>query len=145
MSLPPRGTPGPPPVHELLDKLTKAQKDIQQQLVDLQQAVTEAHADATKKVVQKLEEEKGFQFRRNGNKKQFHFNQIIAALQHTERWTYKSWYKNCAPSNSQAPGLHAREPDKGAKEIAACQKKIRIADLSWAIIEAHKSDELADD
>ena len=74
MSSPPRGTPGLPLVHKLLDKLTKARKDTQQQLADLEQAVTEAQADATKKAVQKLEEEKGFQFRRKGNEKQFCFN-----------------------------------------------------------------------
>ena len=74
MPSPPRGTPGLSLVHKLLDKLTKAQKDTQQQLAGLQQAVTEAQADASKKAVQKLEEEKGFQFRRKGYGKQFHFN-----------------------------------------------------------------------
>ena len=40
------------------------------------------------------------------------------------------------------------ELDKGAKEIAAHQKKIRIADrseFSWATVEAYESDDLADD
>ena len=40
------------------------------------------------------------------------------------------------------------ELDKDVKEIAACQKKIRIADcneFSWATIEAYESDDLADD
>ena len=40
------------------------------------------------------------------------------------------------------------ELDKGAKEIASRQKKIRIADrskFSWATVEAYESDDLADD
>ena len=40
------------------------------------------------------------------------------------------------------------ELDKGEKEIAACQKKIRIAnrsEFSWATVEAYESDDLADD
>ena len=68
----------PPPVHELLDKLTKAQETTQKQLADLQQAVTDAQAEATKTVVQKLDEERGYQFRKKGNERQFRFNQSIS-------------------------------------------------------------------
>ena len=71
MSSSTQGMSSPPQVHELLDKLAKAQKDTQQQLADLQRAVTEAQVDAIKKVVQKLEEERGFQFRKKGNKNSF--------------------------------------------------------------------------
>ena len=48
----------PPSVSEPLEKLTKAQENTQQQLTDLQQAVTDSQAEATKKVVQKLDEER---------------------------------------------------------------------------------------
>ena len=106
MSLPTRGTSSPPEVHELLDKLAKAQNDTQQQLADLQRVVTEAQADATKKVVQKLEEERGFQFRKKGNEKQFRFNQTIA--QHIDTVKGKSQHRKCGSSDSQASGLHTR-------------------------------------
>jgi len=38
----------------------------------------DAQAEAMKKVVQKLDEERGFQFKKKGNKKQFCFDQTIA-------------------------------------------------------------------
>ena len=76
MSSPP---PPPPPVHELLERLTKAQETTQKQLADLQRAVTDVQAEATKTVVQKLDEERGYQFRKKGNEKQFRFNQTIAS------------------------------------------------------------------
>ena len=41
--------------------------------------VTDAQAEATKTVVQKVDEERGYQFKKKGNKKQFHFNQTIAS------------------------------------------------------------------
>ena len=62
-------------VNELLERLTKVQEDTQRNLVDLQWVVTNTQAEATKKVVQKLEEERNFQFWKKGNKKQFRFNQ----------------------------------------------------------------------
>ena len=68
----------PSAVTELLEKLAKAQESTQKQLADLQRAVTDAQAEVTKKVVQKLDEERGFQFKKTGNKKQFCFNQTIA-------------------------------------------------------------------
>ena len=52
-------SPPPPPVHELLERLTKAQETTQKQLADLQRAVTDAQVEATKTVVQKLDEERG--------------------------------------------------------------------------------------
>ena len=76
MSTPP--PPPTPPVHELLERLTKAQETTQRQLGDLQQVVTDAQAEATKTVVQKLDEERGYQFKKKGNEKQFRFNQTIA-------------------------------------------------------------------
>ena len=51
---------------------------MQWQLLDLQWVVTNMQAEATEKVMQKLEEEQGVQFRKKGNKKQFWLNQTIA-------------------------------------------------------------------
>ena len=42
-------------VNKLLEKFTKAQENTQQQLANLRQVVTDAQADATKKIIQKLE------------------------------------------------------------------------------------------
>ena len=46
-------TPPPrPSVHELMERLMKAQETIQQQLVDLQRAVMDTQVEATKTVGQ---------------------------------------------------------------------------------------------
>lgn len=149
MSSPKQGTSGPPQVHELLDKLAKAQQATQQQLVDLQRAVTEAQADTTKKVVQKLEEERGYQFRKKGNEKQFRFNQTIAQhIDTAKEELAKVGTGTVQPATAKLLDTVRDELDKGAKEIAARQKKIRIADrseFSWATVEAYESDNLADD
>ena len=60
-------------MHKLLEKLSKAQETTQKQIADLQQAVTNAQAEATKMVVRKLDEERSYQFKEKGNEKQFAF------------------------------------------------------------------------
>ena len=144
-------TPPPPPpqpaMHELLERLTQAQETTQRQLADLQRAVTDAQAEATKTVVQKLDEERGYQFKKKGNEKQFRFNQTVSSHIDTAR---EALAKVGTMPASTAKHLEVvrEELDKGAKQIATRQKKIRMADrseFSWATVEAYESDDLADD
>ena len=144
-------TPPPPPpqpaMHELLERLTQAQETTQRQLADLQRAVTDAQAEATKTVVQKLDEERGYQFKKKGNEKQFRFNQAVSSHIDTAR---EALAKVGTVPASTAKHLEVvrEELDKGAKQIATRQKKIRMADrseFSWATVEAYESDDLADD
>ena len=135
-------------VTELLEKLAKARESTQQ-LADLQWAVTDAQAEATKKVVQKLDEERGFQFKKKGNEKQFRFNQTIAHHIDTAKEELTKIDKGSVnPATAKLLEVVQEELDKGSKEISTRQKKIRIADqseFSWATVEAYKSDDLADD
>ena len=139
--------PPPPPVHELLERLTKAQETTQKQLADLQRAVTDAQAEATKTVVQKLDEERGYQFRKKGNEKQFCFNHTIAS--HIDAAKEALTKVGTVPPVSATQLEAAKEElDKGAKQLVTCQKKIRMADhsdFSWATVEVYESDDLADD
>ena len=76
MSTPPSPQP---PMHELLERLTQAQETTQRQLADLQRAVMDAQAEATKTVVQKLDEERRYQFKKKGNEKQFRLIKLYLA------------------------------------------------------------------
>ena len=70
MSTPPL-LPPQPPVHKLLERLTQVQETTQRQLADLQRAVTEAQAKATKTVVQKVDEERRYQFKKKEMRSSF--------------------------------------------------------------------------
>jgi len=64
-------------VADLLKKLTDTHEATQRQLTQLQQQVTSAQAASTKLVVQKIEEEHGYTFRKKGHEKQWHFNKAV--------------------------------------------------------------------
>ena len=134
-------------MHEVLERLTKAQETTQKQLADLQRTVTDAQAEVTKTVVQKLDEERGYQFRKKGNEKQFRFNQTIAS--HIDAAKEVLTKVGTVPSASATQLEVAKEElDKGAKQLVTRQKKIRMADHSdfnWATVEAYESDDLADE
>ena len=141
-------TPPPQPaMHELLERLTQPQETTQRQLADLQRAVTDAQAEATKTVVQNLDKERGYQFKKKGNEKQFRFNQTVSSHIDTAR---EALAKVGTVPASTAKHLEVvrEELDKGAKQIATRQKKIRMAnhsEFSWATVEVYESDDLADE
>ena len=53
----------------MLKEMQETQKETQHQLTQLQQDVSAGQAEATKKVVQKLEEEKSAFFKKKGNER----------------------------------------------------------------------------
>ena len=119
----------PPPVHKLFERLTKPQETTQKQLGDLQRAVTNAQAEATKTVVQKLDEERGYQFRKKENKKQFRFNQTIASHINAAKEALKK-VGTVPPASATQLEVAREELDKGAKQLVSRQKKIRMANRS---------------
>ena len=137
-------------VAELLKQLTEAQERTQKQLADLQREVTASTAsqsESSKRVVQKLEEDK-FTFKKKGNERQFKFNKIVdnhldAAMEELQ--------KVPKPTDDKAARALANmeeELKKGRAEIADRQKKIKMADrseFSWGVVEAYESDDLASD
>ena len=146
MSTPPL-LPPQVPVHELLERLTQAQETTQKLLEDLQRAVTDAQAEATKTVVQKLDEERGYQFKKKGNEKQFRFNHTISSHIDTAKEALAKVGTVLASTDKHLEVVQ-EELDKDAKQITTCQKKIRMADrreFSWATVEVYKSDDLADE
>ena len=61
----------------MLKEMQETQKETQRQLTQLQRDVSAGQAEATKKVVQKLEEEKSATFKKKGNEMQFKFNKSL--------------------------------------------------------------------
>ena len=107
----------------------------------------DGQAEATKAVVQKLDEERGYQFKKKGNEKQFYFNQNSSSHIDTAE---EALAKVGTMPASMAKHLEVvqEELDKGAKQIATRQKKIRMTDrsqFSWETVEVYESDDLADD
>ena len=64
-------------INDLLKRLTDAQAATQRQLAELQQQVTLSQETSTKLVVQKIEEERGYTFRKKGHEKQWRFNKVV--------------------------------------------------------------------
>ena len=64
-------------INDLLKRLTDAQVATQRQLAELQQQVTSSQETSTKLVVQKIEEECGYTFRKKGHEKQWCFNKVV--------------------------------------------------------------------
>ena len=64
-------------VANLLKKLTDAHEATQKQITELQQQVTSSQIASTKLVVQKIEEERGYTFRKKGHEKQWRFNKAM--------------------------------------------------------------------
>ena len=135
-------------VTELLKQLTEAQERMQKQLADLQHEVTASTAsqsESTKRVVQKLEEDK-FTFRKKGNERQFKFNKTVD--NHLDI-TMEELQKVPKPTDDKAARALANmeeELKKGRAKIADQQKKIKMADrseFSWGVVEAYESDDLA--
>ena len=94
-------------------------------------------------MVQKLDEERGYQFKKKGNEKQFRFtpSHIDTAKEALAK------VGTVPASMTKHLEVVQEELDKGAKQIATRQKKIRMADcseFSWATVEAYESDDLAD-
>ena len=61
----------------LLKDMQETQKETQQQLSQLQWDVAAGQSEATKKVVQKLEEEKMAVFKKRGNEIQYRLNKLL--------------------------------------------------------------------
>ena len=114
-------------------------------MVDLQQAVMDVQADATETVVQKLDKERGTNLRKKGNAKQFRFNQTISSHIDTAKEVLAQ-IVTMPVATAKHLKVVREELNKGSKQIATHQKKVRMADhskFSWATVEAYKSDDLA--
>lgn len=127
--------------------------ETQRQLTQLQRGVAAEQSEVTKKVVQKLEEEKTATFKKKGNKIQFRFNK---QLDTAWRMLWRSFvgFLFLEPlvegsSEVSAAVTAARvKLTEGRLDIACRQKRIRIVDRSefgWMTVEFYKHDELASD
>ena len=67
----------PEELGKLLKEMQETQKEMQQQLSQLQWDIAAGQSEATKKVVQKLEEDKTAVFKKKGNEIQFWFNKLM--------------------------------------------------------------------
>ena len=67
----------PEELGKLLKEMQETQKGTQQQLSLLQRDIAVGQSEATKKVVQKLEEDKTAIFKKKGNEIQFRFNKLM--------------------------------------------------------------------
>ena len=67
----------PEELGKLLKEMQETQKETQRQLLQLQRDVAAGQSEATKKVVQKLEEDKTAIFKNKGNEIRFRFNKLM--------------------------------------------------------------------
>lgn len=98
-------------------------------------------------MVKKIRRDRGYEFKRKGNEKQFLFNdelkdRIDAASTHLAK------LKPASEQETAPLKAATEELQEGTKAIHTRQKLIRIADrseLGWQVVEAYESDELASD
>ena len=134
-------------VADLLKKLTNVHEVTQKQITELQQQVTSSQIALTKLVVQKIEEEHGYTFRKKGHDKQWHFNKVMNSHLDNALNKLKKIPQPTDEKTSKIVDKVQEELTKGRDEIADCQKKIKMADRSdycWGMVEAYERDELAD-
>ena len=135
-------------INDLLKRLTDAQAATQRQLAELQQQVTSSQETSTKLVVQKIEEERGYTFRKKGHEKQWRFNKVVDSHLDNTLDEIKKLPRSTDENATKIMENIQEELTKGREEIADCQKKIKMADrseYSWGMVEAYERDELADD
>ena len=102
----------------------------------------------TKMVVQKIEEERGYTFRKKGHERQWRFNKAIDNHLDNTLDKLKRIPRPADEKTSKIMDEVQEELTKGRDEIADRQKKIKMADrsdYSWGMVEAYERDELADD
>ena len=136
-------------VNEFLEKLTKVQEKVQEQIALLQQEVTRSQEESMKHIVQKLNDKKKLSSKKVGNKKQFHFNQSLEQhLNAAQRELSKIDTSSMNEEVKKTIEAAREELKEGQQEVTACQKRIYLADRSeygWATVEAYNDDELAED
>lgn len=139
----------PEELRGLLEEMKETQKETQRQLARLQRDVAAGQSQATKKVVQKLEEEKTAVFKKKGNEVQFRFNKLL-----DNRFKNALEELGKIPASEEEPEVSAAvtaarvELTEGRVDIANRQKRIKIADRSeygWMTVELYEHDELASD
>ena len=87
----------------------------------------------------------GYQFKKKGNAKQFRFNQTISSHIDTAKEALAQ-IVTMPFATAKHLKVVREELNKGSKQIATHQKKVRMADhskFSWATVEAYESDDLA--
>ena len=133
-------------INDLLKRLMDAQAATQRQLAELQQQVTLLQETSTKLVVQKIEQERGYTFRKKGHEKQWRFNKVVDS--HIDNALDELKLPRSTDENTANIMDNIQEQlIKGREEIADHQK-IKMADrseYSWGIVEAYERDELEDD
>ena len=139
----------------LLKDMQETQNETQRQLSQLQRDVAAGQSEATKKVVQKLEEEKTAVFNKRGNKIQFRFNKLLDnrfenALDELQKIPISEEESTSGSRKEINTAVTAArvELTEGRFYIARRQKRIKIADRSefgWTTVELYKHDELASD
>ena len=100
----------------------------------------------TKLVVQKIEEEHGYTFRKKGHEKQWRFNKVVDSHIDNALDELKLPWSTDENTANIMDNIQ-EELIKGREEIADHQK-IKMADrseYSWGMVEAYKLDELEDD
>ena len=134
-----------------VDELKKAQESDKVEMVErldqLEQDVATNQDMSAQRMVKKIRRDRGYEFKRKGNEKQFLFNdelkdRIEAASAHLAK------LKPASEPETAALKAATEELQEGAKAIHMRQKLIRIADrsdLGWQVVEAYESDELASD
>ena len=135
-------------INDLLKRLTDAQAATQRQLAELQQQVTSSQETSTKLVVQKIEEERGYTFRKKEHEKQWRFNKVVGSHLDNALDEIKKFPRSIDENTAKIMENIQEELSKGREEIADRQKKIKMADsseYSWGMVEAYERDELADD
>ena len=138
-------------MQETQKSMQDTQKETQRQLTQLQRDFAVGQTEATKKVVQKLEEEKTATFRKKGNEIQFRFNRLLDnrfenALEELKKIPVSE--ESGSDAVDAAVTAARVELTEGRVDIASRQKRIRIADRSeygWTTVELYEHDELASD
>ena len=131
-------------VGELKKALESDKVEMVQRLDQLEQDVATNRDMSAQRMVKKIRRDRSYEFKREGNEKQFLFNdelkdRIEAASTHLIK------LKPASKPDTAALKVAIKELQEGAKAIHTRQKLIRIADrldLGWQVVEAYESDEL---
>ena len=133
----------------LMDAITNSKQEVEGKLTELRKEVTQAQQQTSQELASKFNKS-SYQFRKKGNKVQFHLNNTLGESISAVKKELSQLADSFATTSSEAQKASlkrtANHLDEGIKAITKRQKHIKVADrsdYSWATVQAYDTDDLA--
>ena len=111
----------------LMDEIKQTRAEMQEKIGKLQEELAATQDDVAQKIVKKLKADHGYTFRKKGHEQQFRFNADIDEHIQKARDEAEKIEPSSAAERKALDKLKI-ELHEGSQEIAARQKRIKVAD-----------------